>query len=65
MGWVDVKHYSQMRDIHYVYGWPLNFTKLQKWLTFRIDDQVLAPCLLDAVGHAVLGVQIDAANDTT
>lgn len=30
----------------------------------RMDDNVIEPCLLDAVGHAVCGVNIDAARDT-
>lgn len=30
---------------------------------FRFDDKVIESCLLDAVGRAVLGVNIDAVKD--
>ena len=33
-------------------------------LDSRIDQAVIDPCLLDCVGHAVCGVDIDAARDT-
>jgi hypothetical protein len=30
---------------------------------FRFDDRIIESCLLDAVGQAVLGVNIDAVKD--
>ena len=31
---------------------------------YRIDENVIDPCLLDCVAQAVCGVNIDAARDT-